>query len=164
MSAFLRGGRRGLGSCCSRVSGVLYDPGEREVGVFGGLRQAAGEVVEAIREPRIMLTAGGPYANDQFFREEFSQRGCLRLRDASARRNEINVSLHGVARSRARMPFAPLNALPPRRTPVAFGQRRSHFSMPPGPWCRRHRDRGYVLRQARRKGGIFRCAQESRRL
>src|SRR5256885_77015 len=25
---------------------VLYDPGQREVGVFGGLRQTAGEIIE----------------------------------------------------------------------------------------------------------------------
>ena len=34
---------------------VFYDPCQRKVAVFGSLRQAAGEVVKTVREPRIML-------------------------------------------------------------------------------------------------------------
>ena len=34
---------------------VLDDPGEGEVGVFGGLGQAAGEIVEAAGEPGVVL-------------------------------------------------------------------------------------------------------------
>ena len=46
---------------------VFHDPSEREVGVFGSLRQAAGEIVEAAREPGIVLAQAIHAQRDQVF-------------------------------------------------------------------------------------------------
>ena len=47
--------------------GVFHDPGESEVGVFGSLRQAAGEIVEAARQPGIVLAQTIHAQRDEFF-------------------------------------------------------------------------------------------------
>src|SRR5882724_1587827 len=47
--------------------GVADDPGEREFSVFRGLREAAGEVVEAAGEPRVMFAEAVHAKRDEFF-------------------------------------------------------------------------------------------------
>ncbi len=78
-------------------AGVFDDPGEGEVGVFGGLGHAAGEIVEAAGEPRVVLAQAIDAQRDQFFRKHFGEgRGDgfgVRFRG-----DEIDVGLDGVAR------------------------------------------------------------------
>ena len=78
-------------------AGVFDDPGEREVGVFGGLRQAAGEIVEAAGEPWVVLAQAIDAQRDQFFRKQFGERRGDGF-GVRFRGDEIDVGLDGVAR------------------------------------------------------------------
>src|SRR5712671_5719163 len=56
----------GLVLLLARVGALDY-PREGEVGVLGSLREAAGEIIESAREPRIKLTQAIHAQHDQFF-------------------------------------------------------------------------------------------------
>src|SRR6266403_2961875 len=77
--------------------GVAYDPGKREFGVFGGLREAAGEIVEAAGEPRVVFAKAVHAKRDEFFREEFRQRGSYRF-EVRTCGDKVHVGLNGVSR------------------------------------------------------------------
>ena len=83
----------------SAGAGVFDDPGEREIGVFGSLREATGEIVEAAREPRVVFAQTIHTEDDQLFREKFGEGGSHRL-EVRARGYEVNVRLDGETRRR----------------------------------------------------------------
>ena len=76
---------------------VFYDPGEGEVGILGSLRQATGEIIEAVGEPGIMLAHAVHPKSDEFVREEFGERrsDSFEVRTSG---NEIDIGLNGEAR------------------------------------------------------------------
>ena len=79
------------GSC------VIHHIGQGEVGVFGGLGEAAGEIVEAAGQPGVMLAQAIDAQSDQFFREHFGEGRSDRF-EVRARGHEIDIGLNGVAR------------------------------------------------------------------
>ena len=62
----------GAKSCMSLVlifasARVFDDPGKREIGVFGSLREATRKIVEPAREPGIMLAQAIHAQRDELF-------------------------------------------------------------------------------------------------
>src|SRR6185369_14645466 len=119
---------------------MLHYVGQGEVGVFGSLREAASEVVEAAGKPGVVLAQAIDAQSDQFFREHFGE-GRSYSFEVRARGDEVDVSMNGETRGGACW----------RERPVASTSR-NHFSMPPGfvpspSWSRMR------LRQASRKAG-----------
>src|SRR6266446_6559973 len=76
---------------------VPHDPGKREFGVFGRLREAAGEVVEAAGEPRVVFAKPVHAKRDEFFREEFCQGGSYRF-EVRTGGDKVHIGLNGVTR------------------------------------------------------------------
>src|SRR3979490_353182 len=76
---------------------VLYNPGEREIRVFGRLGKAACKIVEAAGEPGIVLAESIDAQGNELAREEFSEGRGNRFRKR-ARGNKVDVRLHGIAR------------------------------------------------------------------
>src|SRR2546426_922444 len=71
--------------------------GTREFGVFGRLREAAGEVVEAAGEPRVVFAKPVHAKRDEFFREEFCQGGSYRF-EVRTGGDKVHIGLNGVTR------------------------------------------------------------------
>ncbi len=76
---------------------VFDDPGKREISVFGGLRETAGEIVEAAGEPGVMFAEAIHSQDNQFLREQFGEGGSDGF-EVRASGNEVNVSLDGETR------------------------------------------------------------------
>jgi hypothetical protein len=108
--------------CCSRVTRGS-DPA-REFGTRG-LREAAGEAVQAAGEPWVVFAGGGPCAAMSFLEKSSVKRKPPPRCD---RGDKVHVGLNGVTRG-GRMP-SPVSACS-RGRPVA-STRRSHFH-PTGP-------------------------------
>ena len=78
----------------------MFDhPGQSELRIFGSLRETAGEVIEACGKPGIKLAQPVHAQRDQALREKFGERRSHSLK-VRACRNEMNISIHGKARSR----------------------------------------------------------------
>src|SRR5260370_4825519 len=76
---------------------VFDDPVEREISVFGGLCETAGEIVEAAGEPGVMFAEAIHAQDNQFLREQFSKGGSDGF-EVRASGDEVNVSLDGETR------------------------------------------------------------------
>src|SRR6185369_4970550 len=76
---------------------MLHYVGQGEVGVFGSLREAASEVVEAAGKPGVVLAQAIDAQSDQFFREHFGE-GRSYSFEVRARGDEVDVSLNGETR------------------------------------------------------------------
>src|SRR5258708_5548125 len=73
---------------------VFHDPSQSEFGVFGSLREAAGEIVETSGEPGIVLAHAVHPQGNEFVRKKFGQ-GRSDGFEMRARGYEIDVSPHG---------------------------------------------------------------------
>src|SRR5262245_15645658 len=86
------------------VGGVLLfararmfdNPGESELGVFGSLSEASGEIVEARGEPGIELAEFFHAKSDEAPGEKLGKRRSNGF-DVGAGRNELDVGVYGVA-------------------------------------------------------------------
>src|SRR5260221_8593484 len=96
-------GPQDIALCAERVvrgvllfagTGVFDHPSQREIGVFGCLREPSGEVIEAGREPRIKLAQAVHAQRNEFVRKKFSERGGDRFK-MRMRGNELNVGVDG---------------------------------------------------------------------
>ena len=115
-------------SCFFARAGVFHDPGEGEFGVFGSLRQAAGEIVETAGEPGIVLAQAVHAQRDEFVGEKFGERRSNGF-EVRARGDEVARRLHGVSRGGQECLRREWLA---RARGRWLRRARSHFSMPPG--------------------------------
>src|SRR5215472_896341 len=94
------GAKSGVGGVLFLASARVFDdPGQSEVGVFGCLREAAREVVEAGGKPRVKLAEPFHAERDEAPREKFGEgRGhSFQMRPCG---DELDVGVNGIARGR----------------------------------------------------------------
>src|SRR5215471_309800 len=89
-----------VGSVLLFARARMFDnPGESELGIFGRLGEACGEIVEARGEPRIELAEFFHTEGDKAPGEKFGERRSNGF-DVGAGGNELYVGVYGVAGSR----------------------------------------------------------------
>src|SRR5260370_25826514 len=92
------GAQGGMGRILFRtLSSASYDPGEREFGVVGSLRETAGKIIQASGEPGIVLAHAVHAQSDEFAGEEFGERRSDGF-EVRASGYEVNVGLYGETR------------------------------------------------------------------
>src|SRR5438045_8837490 len=76
---------------------VFDDPGEGEFGVFWSLREAAREVVQSTRHPRLKFAQAVHTERDQAYGKKIGERRGHGL-EVGARAVELNIGVHRVTR------------------------------------------------------------------